>query len=61
MGLPTAPCGEDFDTVLDAKIGFFDLNNEADYDEFAPNIDFDSPAPTNATSSKVARRVAKRG
>ncbi len=25
MGFPTAPCGEDFDTLLDAEIGFLDF------------------------------------
>jgi hypothetical protein len=35
MGLPTAPCGEDFDQVLDAKIGFFDFeDSDADQSAF---------------------------
>lgn len=37
QGLPTAPCGDDFDDTLDGELGYYDLDNSSiDADAFGP-------------------------
>lgn len=40
LNLPTAPCGIDFDTILDQEIGYFDFDNDeaTDLEQFAPGL-----------------------
>ncbi|KAJ1561726.1 hypothetical protein HK405_003028 [Cladochytrium tenue] len=54
MGLPTAPCGLDFDDVLDSKIGFYDFNNSSSLEEF--DSDYDSSEADSGVSSSLRRR-----
>lgn len=56
MGLPTAPCGYDFDTVLDEEIGYYDLaGSEADAEAFAPGY------PINNETFVEPSALTKRG
>ncbi|KAJ9123890.1 hypothetical protein QFC22_000678 [Naganishia vaughanmartiniae] len=64
MGLPTAPCGPDFDAVLDAKIGFLDFTVDPDTDVAAANAawgDFGGgDEETDLSSSNATRRALQR-
>lgn len=56
LGLPTAPCGPDFDQVLDNKIGFFDLEDPADAQLFAPGL-----TPSDVNERSLVIRKGRRG
>lgn len=67
---PTAPCGPDFDQVLDDKIGYLDFTVDADTDVAAANAawgDFGGGdeetdlSSTNATRRALHRRVLYAG
>lgn len=47
LGLPTAPCGPNFDSTLDAEIGYLDFDND-----YADAIAEYAPGTTNSTSSR---------
>ncbi|KAF9633619.1 hypothetical protein BFW01_g4513 [Lasiodiplodia theobromae] len=62
-GFPTAPCGDDFDKVLDDKLGYYDFDSDfsSSLQDFAPGLgdyseddyDYDDTAET---STKLRRR-----
>jgi hypothetical protein len=59
MGLPTAPCGEDFDETLDNKIGYFDFGGSEDATDFAdfiPGVDVESNSTTTNSTTPTSRR-----
>jgi hypothetical protein len=47
LGLPTAPCGPNFDSTLDAEIGYLDFDND-----YADAIAEYAPGTTNSTASR---------
>lgn len=55
MGLPTAPCGPEFDTTLDTKIGFWDWDSPAFMDGFIPGDDVHN---SNKRSLRLSERDA---
>jgi hypothetical protein len=61
---PTAPCGPDFDKVLDDKIGYLDFTVDADTDAAAANgawADFGGgDEETNLSSTNATRRALHR-
>lgn len=41
MGLPTAPCGDDFDELLDDRIGYYeDIESDSETASFVPDVSF---------------------
>lgn len=64
MGLPTAPCGEDFDETLDNKIGYFDFggsDDDADFADFIPGVDVESNSTTtNSTTTNSTAPTSRR-
>lgn len=57
-GLPTAPCGPDFDDTLDSKIGFFDFDDPESLAEFFPNV---NGTVKSANGTGVTRRSLRQG
>lgn len=55
-GLPTAPCGYDFDTTLDNELGYYDLEGSVtDGEAFAPGYEIDNT--TFVERSMIAKRA----
>ncbi|KAK8847340.1 hypothetical protein IAR55_005197 [Kwoniella newhampshirensis] len=61
LGLPTAPCGPDFDQVLDAKIGFLNLDNQAEALQFAPGLEDGDVVERELIEGLGRRGLVKRG
>jgi hypothetical protein len=73
MGLPTAPCGSNFDMTLDTKIGFFSSDDNAtqaeidsEWASFDPDPDFDGIAerpevPSDEFPDRRRRGISNRG
>ncbi|KAJ9097591.1 hypothetical protein QFC21_004625 [Naganishia friedmannii] len=57
MGLPTAPCGPDFDAVLDAKIGFLDFTPDEDTTTAQANAAFDDILGGSGPDATARRRA----
>lgn len=58
LNLPTAPCGPDFDVVLDSEIGYFDFDNDeaTDLEQFAPGLGNDVSESEVDSINTLAKR-----
>lgn len=57
-GLPTAPCGPDFDNVLDSKIGFLNFSDPDTLAEFYPGV---TPVASNSTKTQTKTQSKRSG
>jgi hypothetical protein len=55
-GFPAAACGPDFDSIIDAAIGYLNLSDPSALAEFAPGFSESEDASLDARSMKLQRR-----
>ena len=61
MGLPTAPCGDDFDIDLDDKIGYYANLTDIDFDEIAPGLSAKKRAVEKRAFARLGNAISSFG